>query len=192
MFQAEFCRRHGWAKEEPLEVVVELGGRGGGLNAVEKARRVMGERLGSVRTWEELPVSLAGVLWRVRGDPCSNARFDAAIGSSCSRSDGGPAACFSALSLRLRLSCVKRTSHRLQSAQDAHMRTCHCSGIIQSSHQRRVRDLSPCSKSHAEYPGAGRPSVRTALSRPVNKLHIDCSSELVVVCITDMCHLQCI
>ena len=58
MFRAEFCRRHGWPKEEPLEVVADLGGRGGALNAIEKARRVMGDRLGNVRKWEELPVSL--------------------------------------------------------------------------------------------------------------------------------------
>ena len=57
MFRAEFCRRHEWPKEDPLEVVVDLGSRGGALNAIEKARRVMGERLGPIRTWEELPVS---------------------------------------------------------------------------------------------------------------------------------------
>ena len=56
MFRAEFCRRHEWPKEEPLEVVADLGSRGGALNAIEKARRVMGERLGSVRTWTDLPV----------------------------------------------------------------------------------------------------------------------------------------
>lgn len=58
MFRADYCRRHGWAREEPLEVAVDLGSRGGALNAIEKARRVMGERLGSVRTWHELPVSV--------------------------------------------------------------------------------------------------------------------------------------
>ena len=58
MFRAEFCRRHGWPKEEPLEVVVDLGSRGGALNVIEKARRVMGEHLGNVRTWQELPVRL--------------------------------------------------------------------------------------------------------------------------------------
>jgi hypothetical protein len=57
MFQEEFCRRHGWPKEEPLEVLVDLGSRGGALNAIEKARRVMGERLGPVRKWTDLPVS---------------------------------------------------------------------------------------------------------------------------------------
>ncbi len=56
MFQAEFCRRHGWSKEEPLGVVVDLGSRGGALNVIEKARRVMGDHLGHVRTWQELPV----------------------------------------------------------------------------------------------------------------------------------------
>jgi hypothetical protein len=57
MFITDYCRRHGWAREDPLEVVVDLGSRGGALNAIEKARRVMGERLGNVRKWEELPVS---------------------------------------------------------------------------------------------------------------------------------------
>ena len=56
MFRGEYCRRHGLPKEEPLEVVVDLGSRGGALNVIEKARKVMGDRLGSVRTWEELPV----------------------------------------------------------------------------------------------------------------------------------------
>ena len=56
LFCSEFCRRHGWAKEEPLGVVVDLGSRGGALNVIEKARRVMGDHLGHVRTWEELPV----------------------------------------------------------------------------------------------------------------------------------------
>lgn len=60
MFKEEFCRRHGWPKEEPLEVVVDLGSRGGALNAIEKARRVMGERLGRIRTWTDLPVSHVG------------------------------------------------------------------------------------------------------------------------------------
>lgn len=58
MFRAEFCRRHGWPKEEPLGVVVDLGSRGGALNVIEKARRVMGDHLGGVRTWQELPVRL--------------------------------------------------------------------------------------------------------------------------------------
>lgn len=57
LFREEFCRRHSWAKEDPLEVVVDLGSRGGALNAVEKARRVMGAHLGDVRKWDELPVS---------------------------------------------------------------------------------------------------------------------------------------
>lgn len=57
MFKEEFCRRHGWPKEEPLEVLVDLGSRGGALNAIEKARRIMGEQLGPVRTWTDLPVS---------------------------------------------------------------------------------------------------------------------------------------
>ncbi len=58
MFRVEFCRRHGWAKEEPLGVVVDLGSREGALNVIDKARRVMGDHLGHVRTWQELPVRL--------------------------------------------------------------------------------------------------------------------------------------
>ncbi|KAK4685247.1 E3 ubiquitin-protein transferase RMND5, partial [Tremellales sp. Uapishka_1] len=56
MFIAEFCRLHQWPKEEPLEVVVDLGSRGGALNVIEKARRVMGERLGKMEV--PLPPSL--------------------------------------------------------------------------------------------------------------------------------------
>jgi hypothetical protein len=57
LFREEFCRRHGWPKEDPLEVIVDLGSRGGALNAVEKARKLIGERLGQdARTWDELPV----------------------------------------------------------------------------------------------------------------------------------------
>jgi hypothetical protein len=62
MFRAEYCRRHGIAKEEPLDVAVELGSRGGALGAIEKARKVMGDRLGSVRTWTDLPVHLSLLL----------------------------------------------------------------------------------------------------------------------------------
>lgn len=58
LFREEFCKRHGWPKEDPLEVVVDLGSRGGALNAIEKARRVMGAHLGDVRKWDELPVCL--------------------------------------------------------------------------------------------------------------------------------------
>lgn len=67
MFRAEYCRRHGWAKEDPLGVVVDLGSRGGALNVIEKARRVMGEHLGNVRQWEELPVSYGPVRRESRG-----------------------------------------------------------------------------------------------------------------------------
>lgn len=71
MFRADYCRRHGWAREEPLDVAVDLGSRGGALNTIEKARRVMGERLGSVRTWQELPVGTCPLL----ADTRSKSRF---------------------------------------------------------------------------------------------------------------------
>ncbi|KAL1408174.1 hypothetical protein Q8F55_004979 [Vanrija albida] len=58
MFRTDYCRRHGWAREDPLEVVVDLGSRGGALNSIEKARKVMGDRLGNVRTWHELPMEV--------------------------------------------------------------------------------------------------------------------------------------
>ncbi|WVW78889.1 hypothetical protein I302_100852 [Kwoniella bestiolae CBS 10118] len=58
MFQEEFCRRYQWSKEDPLEVTVELGSRGGTLDRIEKARRVMGEHLGNVRKWDELPMEV--------------------------------------------------------------------------------------------------------------------------------------
>ncbi|WVR04338.1 hypothetical protein IAU60_001339 [Kwoniella sp. DSM 27419] len=58
MFREEFCRRHQWPKEDPLEVTVDLGSRGGALNVIEKARRVMGEHLGHVRQWQDLPMEV--------------------------------------------------------------------------------------------------------------------------------------
>ncbi|EIW68576.1 hypothetical protein TREMEDRAFT_71847 [Tremella mesenterica DSM 1558] len=58
LFRTEFCRRHGWPKEDPLEVVVDLGSRGGALGVIEKARRLMGDHLGGVRTWTELPMQV--------------------------------------------------------------------------------------------------------------------------------------
>lgn len=58
MFEAEFCRRHGLPKEDLLSIAIDLGGRGGALAAIEKARKVMllGDRMGNVREWDELPV----------------------------------------------------------------------------------------------------------------------------------------
>ncbi|OWZ62982.1 hypothetical protein AYX15_04964 [Cryptococcus neoformans] len=58
MFQSEFKRRHQWPKEDPLEVAVDLGSKGGALNVIEKARRVMGEHLGHVREWTDLPMEV--------------------------------------------------------------------------------------------------------------------------------------
>lgn len=70
MFEAEFCRRHGLPKEDLLSIAIDLGGRGGALAAIEKARKVMllGDRMGNVREWDELPVcffsaSLAVTFW---------------------------------------------------------------------------------------------------------------------------------
>lgn len=60
MFEAEFCRRHGLPKEDLLSVAVDLGTKGGALAAIEKARKVMllGDRLGNVREWDELPMEI--------------------------------------------------------------------------------------------------------------------------------------
>lgn len=118
MFRDDFCRFHGWAREEPLEVVANLGSRGGALNAIEKARRVMGERLGNVRTWPELPVG--------------------SISSSSDPTDGSPTSSLTSIPFGLCLSCVKGTGDRFQSAQDASVRTCHRSGLAQPSFEGRV------------------------------------------------------
>jgi hypothetical protein len=59
MFRAEYCRRHGWAKEDPLGVAVDLGSRGGVLGIIDTMRKKMQDRIGRPREWDELPVSLA-------------------------------------------------------------------------------------------------------------------------------------
>ncbi|KAJ9109085.1 hypothetical protein QFC21_000413 [Naganishia friedmannii] len=56
-FKLEFCRLHGWPKEDPLDVVVELGSNGS-LIKIDKARAMLKDRIGDVRTWDELPISL--------------------------------------------------------------------------------------------------------------------------------------
>ncbi|KAJ9125426.1 hypothetical protein QFC22_000387 [Naganishia vaughanmartiniae] len=53
-FKLEFCRLHGWPKEDPLDVVVELGSNGS-LIKIDKARAMLKDRIGDVRTWDELP-----------------------------------------------------------------------------------------------------------------------------------------
>ncbi|WVQ97682.1 hypothetical protein IAU59_004796 [Kwoniella sp. CBS 9459] len=58
MLQDEFCRRYQWPKEDPLEVALDLGSRGGALNVIEKARKVMSEHLGPIRTWTDLPIEV--------------------------------------------------------------------------------------------------------------------------------------
>ena len=113
LFSSEYCRRHGWAKEEPLGVVVDLGSRGGALNVIEKARRVMGDHLGHVRTWQELPV-------RFRSS--RNRTFLNGDVLVCVI-DGGPLTFISTISLDLRLPRVEGTSDGDQSAEDAHVRT---------------------------------------------------------------------
>lgn len=54
-FKVEFCRLHGWPKEDPLDVLVELGSNGS-LIKIDKARTMLKDRIGDVRTWDELPV----------------------------------------------------------------------------------------------------------------------------------------
>ncbi|OCF42093.1 hypothetical protein I317_04064 [Kwoniella heveanensis CBS 569] len=58
MLKDEFCRRYQWPKEDPLEVALDLGSRGGALNVIEKARKVMSEHLGPIRTWTDLPIEV--------------------------------------------------------------------------------------------------------------------------------------
>ncbi|ODN96559.1 hypothetical protein L198_04274 [Cryptococcus wingfieldii CBS 7118] len=57
-FRLEFHRLHQWPKEDPLSVAVDLGSTGGALMVIEKARRVMGEHLGHVRQWTDLPMEV--------------------------------------------------------------------------------------------------------------------------------------
>ncbi|WVN88866.1 uncharacterized protein L203_104080 [Cryptococcus depauperatus CBS 7841] len=59
MFSEEFRRRHQWPKEDPLEVAAGMGSTGGALSVIEKARRVMGDHLGHVRTWTDLPMEVS-------------------------------------------------------------------------------------------------------------------------------------
>lgn len=124
MFRDEYCRFHGWSREEPLEVVVNLGSRGGALNAIEKARRVMGERLGNVRNWPELPVS--------RG-----------AGLDANPPDGGAPACNKEVPLGLRLSRLQGAGNRDQPAKDAHLRARHCPRVVDSSLKGRVGCSTP-------------------------------------------------
>jgi hypothetical protein len=123
LFTAEFCRLHGWAREEPLDVVVDLGGRGGALSMIEKGRRVMGDRLGDVREWKELPVCLV---------------------SGCQHSanmhvDGDTSAFGTALSLRVRLSCLQGSRNRFKPSTNARLRPCYCGRELQASAQGQVR-----------------------------------------------------
>lgn len=124
MFRNEFCRLHGWAREEPLDVAVTLGSRGGALNAIEKARRVMGDRLGSVRTWQELPVSTWVAEWTWLTHP-----------------DGGAPPAVEAIPLRLCLPGLQGADNRDQPAHDARVRPRHCAGITQPSRQGCTPDV---------------------------------------------------
>ena len=124
MFQAEYSRLHGWPKEDPLEVAADLGSRGGGLAAIEKARKVMGERLGPVRTWTDLPVRLT-------------------FSSSWLRAwtlmaDGNPATGLAAVPFGVRLPSQQGASERGQSAQDAALRACSRIGELRSDDEGRV------------------------------------------------------
>jgi hypothetical protein len=64
LFQSEYCRLHGIPREDPLEVVVEIGA-GGALSRIEKGRKVVESRMGPVRAWEELPVGCSLFLARL-------------------------------------------------------------------------------------------------------------------------------
>lgn len=113
LFREEFCRRHGWPKEDPLEVAVDLGSRGGALNAVEKARRVMGAHLGDVRKWDELPVRHPSLIIP------SEARLNRAP------VDGNTTTRFEAVSFGLCLSSLERAVVRGEPAENALVRARH-------------------------------------------------------------------
>lgn len=140
MFRAEYCRRHGLAKDEPLEVVVDLGSRGGALNVIEKARRVMGDRLGNVRSWQELPVSgnTRGLNRSVPDD-----------------TDGSPPAAIEAVSLRLCLSRLKGTGNRREPTEDAHMRPRHRPGEFHQAAQGREAFRKVPVLPHGDVPAGG-------------------------------------
>jgi len=113
LFRVEFCRLHGWAREDPLAVVVDLGA-GGALGKIEKARKVMKERLGEVRVWEELPVRAS----RGSSDDCLNYPRLLSLGLSLFL-DGTPRTLVSTVPLGLCLPRLERTSDGIQPAQDA-------------------------------------------------------------------------
>jgi hypothetical protein len=76
-FKVEFCRLHGWPKEDPLDVLVELGSNGS-LIKIDKARTMLKDRIGDVRTWDELPVSRGSTEDHSVPDarfPCSRSRY---------------------------------------------------------------------------------------------------------------------
>ena len=128
LFREEFCRRHGWPKEDPLEVIVDLGSRGGALNAVEKARKLIGERLGQdARTWDELPVCLLPPPW-----PLS------LLAALMRITDGDPVACLKEVSFGIRLPSIERTSNRVEPSENAFMRSHNCLRVTQENDQTRV------------------------------------------------------
>ena len=126
MFRAEFCRRQGWPKEEPLGIAVDLGSRGGTLNIIEKARKVMAEHLGRIRTWQELPVSVTSNI------PLDRAKIDHSL------LDGDTAAPLEAISFGFRVPGIERTGDRCQPPEDAQLRAHHRRREPQSDTQERV------------------------------------------------------
>ncbi|KAJ9109752.1 hypothetical protein QFC19_001982 [Naganishia cerealis] len=118
-FKLEFCRLHGWPKEDPLDVVVELGSNGS-LIKIDKARAMLKDRIGDVRTWDELPVR-----WQSSSHQ-SNLTFKHP--SWVTITDITAAATNYAISFCFRLSRVQGASNGCESAQDACMRACDCTG----------------------------------------------------------------
>ena len=161
MFRAEFCRRHGWAKEEPLGVVVDLGSRGGALNVIEKARRVMGDHLGQVRTWQELPVRSPS--------PASEFRLELGRWRSPCRHHGD---IIRSSSVRCRRN--KRPSRIRQ--------RCLRAGILSPrrasigcSREGRLYSTFDWTSAYKRI-GEGRQSAHTARWRPASKRHRGCTS----------------
>jgi hypothetical protein len=127
-FKVEFCRLHGWPKEDPLDVLVDLGSNGS-LIKIDKARTMLKDRIGDVRTWDELPVSEQEISTRLSFSNIIMPRIRIDISSATTEQT---------ISLRFRLSSLERASDRRQSTKDACVRTCDSTGQFDQVEQTWV------------------------------------------------------
>lgn len=172
LFRTEFCRRHALPKEEPLEVVVDLGSRGGALNVIEKARRVMGDRLGNIRTWDELPVSLS------RSDACHGH-----VLMIITMPDGGAVTAVQTIPLGVCVSRLQGASDRGEPADDAQLRSYNCQRELQPHDEGRVSRPLRCRSFPDQLircTGEDRQSAHTAPSRRHRTLSSDCTFSSLV------------